>query len=116
MKAKVIKGFRDINDFSKMYKPGDTVDFDKSRIDKCISLGLVKEEDAGTSDNTKNGIITIAGKEFEKAQVLEALKNIEVKVAANIGDAKLVEKLNELTEEETAKLKTALGIEEAREQ
>ena len=117
MKATVIKGFRDIKDFSKIYKIGDEVDFNESRIEKCVSLGLVKvEEDVETGYNTKNGIIIITGMEFEKAQVLEALKNIEVKVAANIGDVKLVEKLNELTEEETAKLKTALGIVEAGEQ
>lgn len=120
MKATVIKGFRDIKDFSKMYKPGDEVDFDESRIEKCVSLGLVKVEDAGTDgqadkqqgsgDNTKKGIIVIAGKEFEKSQVIEALKGIEVKVAGNIGDTKLVEKIGELSEEDMAKLQKALGI------
>lgn len=119
MKAVVVKEFRDITDFSKLYEVGaDVSHFDEDRLKKCASLGLVKlEDEAGIGQEPGNGlvsankgIITISGKEFEKAQVIEALKGIEVKVAHNIKDENLVTKLGELSEEDMAKLQTALGV------
>lgn len=42
MKAKVIKAFRDADNFAKVYKVGDVVDFDDVRVKKCVELGLVE--------------------------------------------------------------------------
>jgi len=41
---KVIKEFRDVNDFSKVYRVGDEVEFDEVRLKKLVELGLVKVE------------------------------------------------------------------------
>ena len=42
MKVKVLKGFRDVNNFSHVHSMGDFIDVDKSRCDKLVSLGLVE--------------------------------------------------------------------------
>lgn len=43
MKAKILKEFRDKDDFSKVYKVGDTVDLSRDRFKHLQSLGLVSE-------------------------------------------------------------------------
>lgn len=41
----VIKPFRDINDFSKKWQPGDDVsDFEEKRLERLIQIGVVKKQ------------------------------------------------------------------------
>ena len=42
--AKVIKEFRDVSNFAKVYKVGDEVEFDKVRLAKLVKIGLVEDE------------------------------------------------------------------------
>jgi hypothetical protein len=42
--AKVIKEFRDVNNFAKVYKVGDEVEFDEARLAKLVKLGLIEGE------------------------------------------------------------------------
>ena len=57
--------------------------------------------------------IEISGvtQEFEKKDVVEALKSIGVSVTANMREGTLLSKAGELDEEKTSALKEALGIE-----
>lgn len=43
MKARVLKQFRDKDDFSKVYKVGDTIDLSRDRFKYLQALGLVVE-------------------------------------------------------------------------
>ena len=42
MKATVISLFRDKDNPNVLYKAGETIDFDKERIDNLVSRGLVR--------------------------------------------------------------------------
>lgn len=54
--------------------------------------------------------VTIWETELVKADVIAALKTIGINTNANIGDAKLIEKINSLSAEQEAALKTALSV------
>ncbi len=43
MKAKVLKAFRDKDDFAQLYKPGDVIDLKRDRLQFLEGLGLVEE-------------------------------------------------------------------------
>ena len=55
--------------------------------------------------------IVLFEQEFEKKDVVEALKSIGVSVTANMREGTLLSKAGELDEEKTSALKEALGIE-----
>jgi len=48
--AKVIKEFRDVNNYAKVYKVGDEVEFDEVRLAKLVELGLVEDESLKDED------------------------------------------------------------------
>ena len=106
MKLIVKKVFRD--KFSKaIYKIGDAVEFsDDNRINDLIRRGLCEEikEDAGSSLTN----ISVFDGEYERLEIMSALKACDVKVAANISNVKLVEKVNQLDEETIVRLQKAL--------
>jgi hypothetical protein len=52
--------------------------------------------------------ITLYGLKYVKTEVIDALKAIGIKVAVNIGDAKLIEKINSLSDEDEAKAREAI--------
>ena len=63
-------------------------------------------EEAKDSDDTK---ITVWGKTYTKSEVIASLKSITGdRIAANIGDEKLIEKINELSDEQEEALKASL--------
>ena len=63
-------------------------------------------EEAKDSVDTK---ITVWGKTYTKSEVIASLKAITGdRIAANIGDEKLIEKINELSDEQEAQLKESL--------
>ena len=57
-KAKVIKEFRDVNNFTKVYKVDDEVEFDEVRLTRLVELGLVEDEST-ESDKDKAPITDI---------------------------------------------------------
>jgi len=42
--AKVIKEFRDANNYAKVYKVGEEVEFEAARLEKLVKLGYVEDE------------------------------------------------------------------------
>lgn len=63
-------------------------------------------EEAKDSADTK---ITVWGKTYTKSEVIASLKAITGdRIASNIGDEKLIEKINELSDEQEAQLKESL--------
>lgn len=105
MKVKVTSIFRD-KFTDKLYKVDDILDIeDESRVEDLSSRGLaepIKEK--------KPIGITVFDKEFEKKALVEALKSVGSQVAGTMGEKTLLEKVDELDEEATTKLKEVLGI------
>jgi len=82
-------------------------------IENVDSIYVLKtEEGQEVDENEEEGDndITIFGSEVEKADVIAAVNVLGVKTPTNISDAKLIEKINELSEEQKAALKKALGL------
>lgn len=46
MKARVLKEFRDRDDFSKVYRAGDVVDFEASRVNELSKRQLLEPMEA----------------------------------------------------------------------
>lgn len=107
MKVKVIKIFKDKYTRTKFYHPGDIVEFEEERAKDIINRGLGEE----VIEEKEDKGISLFDKEFEKKELVEALKSIGVKVSGNMKEETLLSKVAELDEEDTAKLKTSLGIE-----
>ena len=56
MKVKILSDFRDKYDYSRLYKAGDVVKFDKERGNELIRLGLAesfKEKEAEEEDTAE---------------------------------------------------------------
>jgi len=68
----------------------------------------VDASDTGAGATDAN--ITIWGQVLVKANVISALNALGVKTNVNISDDKLIAKINTLSDEDEAKLKTALGV------
>ncbi len=107
MKIKVIDIFRD-KFTGEVYNPGTILDFEDETRVKDLSerkLAEVIEEKKASKG------IALFEQEFEKKDVVEALKSIGVSVTANMREGTLLSKVGELDEEKTSALKEALGIE-----
>ena len=69
--SKVIKEFRDVKDFNKIYKVGDNVEFDESRLKKLIELGLVEDDAPPVTD------IDLTGKAADIATQVKVFTDVE---------------------------------------
>jgi hypothetical protein len=74
-------------------------------INEAQVLDTVKE--AADATDVK---VTIWGVDLTKATVITKLKEVGVSVANNASDATVIKKVNELTDEQEATLKAALGV------
>lgn len=77
-------------------------------IDNVESIYILNTQEAQEVDANEvegDANITVYGKKVVKADVIAALKSISVSCSANIGDAKLIAKINELSDEKEAALK-----------
>lgn len=109
-KLVVLSEFVDKDNFAKMYRVGDVVEFqDENRIEDLISRGLCEVEKESKDDDKGAAKISIFDKEYGKTEIIAALKSCDVKVAANISAEKLIEKINQLDEGTVTKLQEALG-------
>jgi Phage major capsid protein E. len=84
-------------------------------IENVSSIYLMNTQEAQEVDPGEiegDADITIYEQTLVKADVITALKAIGVKAPVNISDAKLIEKINSLNDEEEAALKAALEITE----
>ena len=109
MKVKVLKIFRDIHT-KELYSVDRELDLeDEDRIEDLTSRGLVEVvEEQKAADPV---LITLFDEEFEKKDIIKALKAIGETAAWNIKDENLIANIAVLDEEKTSALKTALGIE-----
>ena len=72
---------------------------------------LAERVEVKAPEEKKEVKISLFEMEFEKKNLVEALKSIGEKVTGNMKEETLLAKVAELDEELTAKLKEALGIE-----
>lgn len=112
MKIKVIDIFRD-KFTGEVYSPGTILDFeDEARVQDLENRKLAERVETVKAPEEKKEVkISLFEMEFEKKNLVEALKSIGEKVTGNMKEETLLAKVAELDEELTAKLKEALGIE-----
>ena len=116
MKVKVISVFRD-KFTGKYYTPGEVIEVgEEARVLDMESRRLAerieeKNPEVKAPEEKKEVKIVLFEQEFEKKDVVEALKSIGVSVTANMREGTLLSKAGELDEEKTSALKEALGIE-----
>ena len=106
MKVKVISVFQD--KFTKqLYNPDDVLDLeDESRIEDLINRKLVE-----AIEEKKESKISLFEKEFDKKELVEALKSVGEKATMNMKEETLLANVTGLDEDKTSALKKALGIE-----
>jgi len=82
--AKVIREFRDVNNYGKMYKVGEEVEFDAVRTEKLVKLGLVECEvkdllitDIDLTKQWKNVVSDV--KSFTDVEKLKVALETEIK-------------------------------------
>lgn len=109
MKVKVIEVFRD--KFTGVYyEPGQVLEIeDEARVADLESRKLA--ERVKVPEEKKEVKISLFEKEFEKKELVEALKSIGEKGSMNMKEETLIANVNALDEEKTLALKKALGIE-----
>lgn len=106
MKVKVISAFQDKFTL-KLYKVGEVLEIeDEARVEDLSSRELAKP----IEEKKEPKGITLFDKEFEKKALVDALKTIGVQATGNMGEKTLLEKVAELDEETTIKLKEVLGV------
>lgn len=105
VELKVLKVFRDKNNPEKLYKEGDT--FRTEDLDRvndlvarkiCVIVSVEAEKPADGSGSAK---VSAFGKEWDPAEVKEALNTVGIPIAKNAGVTGVSKKLAELTEEES---------------
>lgn len=107
MKVNVMTVFRD-KFTHRLYNPNEIIEIEnEARIEDLVKRQLV--EIVSEKKETKG--ITLFEKEVEKKALVEALKSVGAQVTGIMGEKTLLDKIVELDEEATTKLKEALGIE-----
>lgn len=79
-------------------------------VDNLYLMDTTEAQEVASGEIEGDADITIWGTLLVKADVITALNAMDIKTPSNIGDAKLIEKINGLSDEEEAELKTALGV------
>ena len=109
MKVKVISVFRD-KFTGQLYNPGEVLEIeDEARIEDLVSRKLAERIVVPEEKNEVK--ISLVEKEFDKKELVEALKSIGEKGAMNMKEETLLANVTALDEEKTLALKKALGIE-----
>lgn len=107
MKVKVIHIFRD-KFTGQVYNAGEVLELeDSARVKDLADRRLVEVIEEKKEVKT----LTLFDAQFEKKEVVEALKSIGVQATGNMREDTLLSKVIELDEEKTTALKEALGIE-----
>lgn len=115
MKVKVVSVFRDMFT-GQLHNPGEVIEIeDEARVEDLASRKLAKpikeKKEAQVSEEKKEVKISLFEKEFEKKALIDALKAVGAQASGNMREETLLDKVAELDEDATAKLKEALGIE-----
>ncbi len=80
-------------------------------IENVEEIYLLDTDDAqpvNPAETEGDANITVYDKKYVKAEVINVMKGAGIKVAVNISDAKLIEKINTLSAEDEAKVKAAI--------
>lgn len=81
-------------------------------VDEIYSLDISEAQTSDEVEETKDATdvkITVWGQTYKKSEFITALKEISNdRIASNIGDSKLIEKVNALSEEDEEKLKSSV--------
>jgi hypothetical protein len=77
-------------------------------VDSIYILNTQEAQEVSDAEVEGDSTITLYGDTYVKAEVIEALKDAGIKVAVNISDKKLIEKINSLSDEDEAKAKGAV--------
>jgi hypothetical protein len=81
-----------------------------TNVNRIYQLDITDFQKVAPAEVEDDANITVYEQTLVKADVIAALNALGVKTSANIGDAKLIAKINELDDEQEAALKEALGI------
>ena len=109
LKVKLIRVFRD-KLTGQLYSPGHVLEIeDEARIEDLVSRKLAERIVVPEEKNEVK--ISLFEKEFDKKELVEALKSIGEKGAMNMKEETLLANVTALDEEKTLALKKALGIE-----
>lgn len=107
MKVRVTSIFRD-KFTGQLYSPGELIEIeDEDRVEDLEDRKLAERVE---EKKEAKGIILFE-REYEKKDVVEALKAIGGKATMNMKEDTLIANVDALDEEMTGKLKEALGIE-----
>jgi hypothetical protein len=77
-------------------------------VDSIYILNTQEAQEVAADEVEDDDSITIYGTAYTKADVIAALNAAGIKTSHNIGDTKLIEKINELSDEDEAKAKAAI--------
>ncbi|MDR0385390.1 MAG: major capsid protein [Prevotellaceae bacterium] len=80
-------------------------------IENVDSIYILNTQEGQEVDNAEvegDSTITIYGETYVKTEVINALKEAGFRIAYNISDGKLIDKINELSNEDEAKVKAAI--------
>lgn len=107
-----LKSFLDKNNTKVLYKKGDKLATDEVvRINDLIKRGLCEITSLEVADE-KTDNITFGDKQYDKATMIAALKQIDgVSVAANAGTANINSKIAALTDDQKLALSEILNKE-----
>ena len=110
MKVKVISVFRD-KFTGQYYNPGEVIEVsEESRVLDMENRRLGERVEVKVPEEKRELKISLFEKEFEKKDLVDALKSISVQATGNMKEETLLAKIAELDEESTAKLKEVLDI------
>lgn len=115
MKVKVKSIFRD-KFTGQYYNPSEVIEIsDESRVEdlenRKLAERIEEKKEVKAPEEKKEVKISLFDKKFDKKVLVDALKSIGVQASGNMKEETLLDKVAELDEESTAKLKEALGIE-----
>ncbi len=79
-------------------------------VDNLFLMDTTEAEEVDDAEVEGDADITIWGTQLVKATVISALNEMNIATAVNIGDATLIEKINQLSDENEEVLKDALGL------
>lgn len=116
----VLVAFEDKENPGKILNPGDTLKTgDLQRVNDIVRRGYGEiqavEQPESAANVTqqeakpKTPVVSVLGTEYDLAKVKEALKAIDVRVAANAGAENVAKKITELTDEQVQNLSAKLS-------
>lgn len=112
MKLKIICPFTDKFDHVTAYKAGDVLTTeDIDRVNDLVARGLCVIE-SFDDESECPAVVAFNEQRYPLVDIKEALKGIDVPVAANAGAKGVTKVLSMLTEEQTTALSKALAKEE----